>query len=157
MHVVSRARGVEQARSIALQLEYDWKPEGGFVRSRMADRYLSKSPLQEAFDWPSDVSMSQQISIGDEQQWRMHFDVKSVTPSDELVRRVGEGLDSMRYWTRQPGSNQWISHQEGHRVALDVSAIPGAGGLHYGLELKVSAEREWPGWSPGLTPRSDRS
>lgn len=138
LHVVGRLRGVEQARSVALHLEYDWKPEGGFIRSRMADRYLPKSALQSAVDWPGDLVMSQQFSVGDAQQWRMRFDVQSATPAEEMVRRIGEGVDRLPGWRRDPGSTRWVSHQEGQRVALDAIAAPGPSAGAYGLELKIS-------------------
>lgn len=138
LHVVERLRGADQARSVALHLEYDWKPAGVFVRSRMADRYLPKSELQKAVDWPSDLAMSQQFSVGDEQQWRMRFDVRSATPAEELVRRIGRGVDSLPGWKRQRGRDQWISDQEGRRVALDATAIPGSSVSAYALEIKVS-------------------
>jgi transcriptional regulator GlxA family with amidase domain len=40
LDVVDRLRGTDVARSTALHLEYDWKPEGGLVRTRMADRSM---------------------------------------------------------------------------------------------------------------------
>lgn len=40
LHVVARVQGVERARTVALHLEYDWSPDEGFVRARLADRYL---------------------------------------------------------------------------------------------------------------------
>jgi putative intracellular protease/amidase len=142
LHVVDRLRGVEQARSVALHLEYDWKPEGGFVRSRMADRYLSKSDLQKAVDWPKDIVLSQRVSIGDEQYWQSRFDVKSSTPADDLMRRIGRGLDSLPGWTREPGKDRWISFQDGHRVALDVAAPPGSSLREYSLELNMSVQTD---------------
>lgn len=142
LHVVARLRGNEQAQSVALHLEYDWKPEGGFVRSRMADRYLPKSALQKAVDWPKDLAMSQDLSIGDEQHWRMSFNVTSATPADELLQRIAKSLGNMAGWTRQPGSNSWISEQEGRRVALSLGTTPGSSAQDYHLELRVRTQAD---------------
>ncbi len=49
LHVVAEIRGMKVARSVAMRLEYDWKPEQGFVRGKMADRNLR---LPATFDLP---------------------------------------------------------------------------------------------------------
>src|SRR5262249_34611230 len=41
-HVPDRLEGRGNARSIALGLEYDWRPEGGYARGAMADKYLRR-------------------------------------------------------------------------------------------------------------------
>lgn len=139
LHLVERLRGAEQARSVALRLEYDWQPDGGFIRSRMADRYLSIAALQEAVDWPEDIAVSEQFSVGDEQQWRMRFHINSPTPAEELVRRIGRGLDSLPAWTRQASLDRWDSHQENRRVALGVTATPGTDPREYQLDFELAA------------------
>lgn len=142
LHVVARLRGVKQARSIALHLEYDWKPDGGFVRSRMADRYLPKAELQKAVDWPGDLDMSQQFSLGDEQQWHMRFDVRTAMTAAQFVQRIGDGIVSLPGWRRDRGGGQWSSDQEGRRVSLVATTIPGLSADAYELELKVSVAPE---------------
>ena len=144
LHVVGRLRGVEAARSVALHLEYDWKPEGGFVRSRLADRYLPKAELQKAVDWPADLAMHQLSSVGDDRQWRMRFGVQSATSADELVARIGRGIDGLPGWVRDGGRNHWLSEQDGHRVALEVAATPGAAATSYELEIRVRVSGEDP-------------
>ncbi len=141
LHVVARLRGEDKARSVALHLEYDWKPEGGFVRSRMADRYVPKS-LEASVDWPKDLSMAQELSIGDEQQWRMRFHVTSATPADDLLQRIAKGMDSTPGWTQQPGANRWVSDQEDRHVMLSVETSPGAGAQDYQLELRVHTQAD---------------
>lgn len=140
LHLVARLRGSEQAQSVALHLEYDWKPEGGFVRSRMADRYLPKSALQKAVDWPKDLSMSQEFSVGDEQQWRMRFHVTSATPAEELLQRIAKGLDRMPGWTHQPGAYRWISEQEARHVTLSLGTTPLSSARDYQLEFRVRTQ-----------------
>lgn len=138
LHVVGRLRGVDAARSVALHLEYAWKPEGGFVRSRLADRYLPKAALQKAVDWPADLVMRQQFSIGDDHQWSMRFDVVSATPAAELVQRIGRGVESLAGWTHEPGRDRWVSDKQGQRVALYALAVPGPTAASYMLELKIA-------------------
>lgn len=139
LHLVARIRGVEQARSVALHLEYDWDPEGGFVRSRMADRYIPTS-LESAVAWPADLSMEKVLGIGDERQWRLRLDVTSAVSAGNLLQRIGDGMDSLPGWARDPDAYRWTREQEGRRVALSLATTPGADARHYGLEVQVLAE-----------------
>ena len=141
LHVVARQQGQEKAQSVALHLEYDWKPEGGFVRSRMADRYLPES-LASSVDWPKYPSMSQEFSIGDEQQWHIRFHVTSDTPADELLQRIANGMDSAPGWTQQPGANRWVSDQEVRQVTLSFDTTAGVGSQDYQLDLHVSTQAD---------------
>lgn len=138
LHIVERVRGAEKARSVALHLEYDWNPEGGFVRSHMADRYVPAS--LDAVDWPKDLVMKRDISIGDEYQWHIRFHVTSATTAEELLQRIAKGMDSAPGWTHQPGSHRWLSEQEEKRVAISFDSTPGNSAQDYELHLRVHAE-----------------
>lgn len=140
LHIVARAQGTERAQSVAMHLEYEWKPDGGFVRSRMADRHVPRS--LETVDWPEDLVMHKDVSIGDERQWRMRFDVTSATPAEDLVRRIATVMDRAPGWSREPRANRWTSRQEGRRVALLLETMPGSSAQDYQLELRVHAEEE---------------
>src|SRR5690606_19498391 len=92
LHVVERLRGTDQARSVAMRLEYDWQPDGGFVRSLMADRYAPKE-LESAVDWPADMAIRTDVSVGDRHQWRSVYQVTSATKGTELLQRIAKGMD----------------------------------------------------------------
>lgn len=136
LHVVDSLRGTGQARSVALRLEYDWKPEGGFVRSRMADRYLPQA-LETAVDWPKDMAIRNDVSLGDDRQWRTVYHVTSATPAAELMQRIAKGMEGMPGWSRQPGTYRWTSKQEGRQVWLAFETAPEAEANTYRLELRV--------------------
>lgn len=138
LHIVAKVRGTEKARSVALHLEYDWNPDGGFVRSRMADRYVPAA-LETAVDWPKDLAMRKDFAIGDEQQWRMHFDVATATPAADLMQRIASAMDGIDGWTRQAGTDRWTSEQEGRKVTLAFDTAPGATEQSYTLDLRVQA------------------
>ena len=40
LHLIARVLGLGAAQSAALEMEYDWRPSGQFVRSALADRFL---------------------------------------------------------------------------------------------------------------------
>jgi len=141
LHVVARVRGTEQARSVALHLEYDWKPDGGFVRSRMADRHVPKA-LETSIEWPEGLAMSNEVSVGDERQWLLRFHVTSATPADDLLQRIAKGMDGVPGWTRRPGGHRWHSEQEGRGVMLALDTTAGTGAQDYRLELRVQEETD---------------
>ena len=40
LHVIERLFGKGDAQVVATSLEYDWRPDGGYVRAMLADRHL---------------------------------------------------------------------------------------------------------------------
>lgn len=136
LHVVDTLRGTDEARTVAFRLEYDWKPEGGFVRSRMADRYWPRA-LEAAVDWPDDMKIRTEVSLGDERQWRTVYLVTTATPAVELLQDIAVGMQGMPGWTRIAGSYRWTSEREGRHVELSLGTTPGADAGTYRLELRV--------------------
>ena len=74
LHLVSQVLGQDRARTVALHLEYDWDPAGGFVRANMADRML---PHNE-YHWPEGILFDRLSALGDEQHWQIKY--QAITP-----------------------------------------------------------------------------
>ena len=136
LHVVARVRGTDQARTVAMHLEYDWKSEGGFVRTRMADRYIPAN-LQEVVQWPKDMKIDQISAFGDETQWQARYHVSSTTGAKALLDRVGKGVSGVAGWTRDGNAYRWTSQQEGHRVTMQFQTTPGTSAKEYELEVTI--------------------
>ena len=136
LHVVARVRSTEAARSVAMALEYDWKSDGGFVRSRMADRYIPKN-LNEVVQWPKDMQIDPLSSFGDEAQWQSHFHITSATSPKALLNSISAGVDHVGGWTRDGQAYRWTSQQEGHRVTMEFQTKPGTSAKEYDLELTI--------------------
>lgn len=136
LHLVARLRGTEFARTTAMHLEYDWKPEGGFVRSRMADRYTPQK-LYAQVEFPKDMKIDEIYGYGDEHQWRSRYRVTSATPAAGFVDRLAAGIQHFGGWTRQGKDTRWTSHQEGHEVKLTVSTAPGKTAGTYEVEVDI--------------------
>ncbi|MGH8084613.1 MAG: DJ-1/PfpI family protein [Lysobacter sp.] len=139
LHVVARMRGTEVARSTALHLEYDWQPEGGFIRSLMADRYM---PGLRDVVWPENTKFDRSISVGDEQTWRMHFDVTSPAGQDVLMELIANGVQSTGDWTRKGGTDayRWEGELENRHVVLEFKATPSDTEEHFELEVMIDAD-----------------
>lgn len=86
LHVVGRLRGEAAARSVALHLEYDWSPDGGFVRGLMADQFIRlPSP---AIEFPEDTQLTRVASVGDRKYWEIEYRVRSALAPDDLVALI---------------------------------------------------------------------
>jgi hypothetical protein len=42
LHIVEKLEGKYKAQTVALNLEYDWKPDDNYARASLADKYLKK-------------------------------------------------------------------------------------------------------------------
>lgn len=105
LHIVAKLRNEEAARAVALHLEYDWDPQGGFVRARMADRHL---PDLRNVVWPRDMKSQQLISIGDLSSWRKRYRITSATPPGALLALMQDDLVA-EGWQPDPteGTHAW--------------------------------------------------
>lgn len=143
LHVVSRLRGEDKARSVALHLEYDWRPDHGFVRGRMADRLM---PTLRGVAWPQDMSVEQLYSLGDENQWRQRLKVHTATPAEGIMQLIANDLDNDKQWRRDPsaGGHAWQragTHKPGR---FSMTLLPGAGAQEFELVLEMQREATAP-------------
>jgi putative intracellular protease/amidase len=87
LHLVAEVRGLKAARSVAMHLEYDWKPEQGFVRGKMADRYMR---LPANFSLPPGTQLSRVTSLGDTLTWEAEYAVESELTPEAFLAQIRE-------------------------------------------------------------------
>lgn len=143
LHVVAKIRGTDEARTTAFHLEYDWKPDGGFVRSRFADRYLMKQSFQAAVEWPKDANFDEYVSAGDMDRWNLRYHVVSSTPAADLMARLDAGAVKTGSW-KATGPHQWSNQQEGRNITLTFATRPGGDATHYDLDMTLVASPKAP-------------
>lgn len=137
LHVIGRLRGEDVARATALHLEYDWRPDGGFVRTRMADRYLPE--LKDA-PWPRDTRFEQVIAIGDTRHWRVRYRVTGPAEPEALLSIIDRSVDALPGWERDataPG-HRWKNFIDQHPLTLAFVTHPSAIGEGYELEAAIT-------------------
>ena len=138
LHVVARLRGVEVARSTAVHLEYDWKPEGGFVRSLLADRYL---PNLNDVRWPADAKFEDRYAYGDRDHWRARFLVRTAMKPKELLAVIAAKMGQAPEWKKDAAGAVWHAQQEGRSLRLAFTTEgDGADGKGYLLDLALDAQ-----------------
>lgn len=143
LHVVSRLRGQDKARSVALHLEYDWRPDHGFVRGRMADRLM---PTLRAVKWPQDMAIEQLYSLGDERQWRQRVNVRTATPTADFMQLIADDLANEKQWRRDGAAtgHVWQHAATDKPARLSMTTHPGATAQEFELEIELQREAAAP-------------
>ena len=100
LHVVERLDGLGAAQSVALSMEYDWRPESGYARGAMADKYLRRLGGVEL---PKDAEVKDGEQKGDRRRWERSWEITGPRLTEEMVSEsVGKTL--ARSWTRTGSS-----------------------------------------------------
>lgn len=137
LHVVARLRGLEIARSTAVHLEYDWNPQGGFVRTLLADRYL---PNLDAIQWPADANFDQRYAYGDREHWRARYVTPTKAKPQELLALIAAGMDKAGGWKKEAEASTWTAQREGRQVRLAFAAGErDAAGKGYVVDVTLDA------------------
>lgn len=125
LHVVAEVLGETQARSVALHLEYDWSPDRGFVRGRLADQY-TRMP-EEKMQFPEGTVIDREYAVGDEKYWEEQYRVSSPWSAVQLLDHMRERaerdktLKVLKLPDRQQLAWQYASRRGGYwRASFDV-------------------------------------
>jgi putative intracellular protease/amidase len=87
LHVVEKLYGRGTAEKVAVNLEYNWDPEGRWVRAQLADMKL-RDLYRAANDWDLDILIHEGTTTAWENRWR----VRTKDAPDALVGAVAEAL-----------------------------------------------------------------
>jgi len=143
LHVVAEIRGMKVARSVAMNLEYDWKPEQGFVRGKMADRYLR---LPATFSLPPGTKIQTVTRVGDTKSWESEYDVESALTAEAFLANIREQVrkDPALAVDEKTGPRQiaWEYPDESGgrwRVTSDASDGPAPG--RFSVVVRLAAAR----------------
>jgi hypothetical protein len=109
LHVIERLEGQGSARAVALGLEYDWRPDSGYARAAMADKYLRRVP---EFDLPKDVLVKNGDQNGDREHWERSWDVSGPGLASQTVVELVNGMLT-QVWTKTGGGGD----QAGQRTS----------------------------------------
>jgi transcriptional regulator GlxA family with amidase domain len=95
LHVIERLFGKGSAQVVATALEYDWRPDGGFVRAMLADRYLGGA--YEAIRQFQRTVVSHE---GTRERWETRWLVRSDLSPQSALARFESALPAAKGWTR---------------------------------------------------------
>jgi putative intracellular protease/amidase len=104
LHVIAKLFGTGYAQGVALGEEYNWTPEGGFVRAALADQEIPELNIDQTGDWHA------QRLEGDTRQWEVAIQGKPKGSAAEFESQVEQALAKGK-WTRvgspTAGGSEW--------------------------------------------------
>lgn len=95
LHVIERLLGKGDAQVAATALEYDWRPDGGYVRAMLADRHLSG-----AYEAARQFDRKVVSHEGDRDRWETRWLVRTDLSPRELLGRLEASIPAAKGWSR---------------------------------------------------------
>jgi putative intracellular protease/amidase len=127
LHVVSKLRGEAAAQMVALNMEYDWHPQGDYARAALADY-----PLRAAFGGnlnlhlPDGYRATVEQTEGNRKSWRAAWRVETGASEADLAGAISQSLQSRLHAEAEPSRNAWrYTDGEGRawRLSLTVTSL----------------------------------
>lgn len=143
LHLLSRMLGRGKAQAVALNMEYDWRPDSRYARAALADRLIPDVNLDRLGDW-SIVSTQ-----GTTETWDIVVRGTSDLSRAELLDRVGQAFAKEGKWAgakrgaatvaSTPRTDWIFSGPDGRRWTgtLGVEAVPGQDN-EYTMTLRIA-------------------
>ncbi len=101
LYVLSKLHGEGKARQVALQMEYDWRPESNFARGALADMVLWKAGINGTL--LRTLKGKMEVTGGTTTQWNQVVTIAGKS-SAEVLAVIDAGIDSSSGWRAQQGS-----------------------------------------------------
>jgi putative intracellular protease/amidase len=130
LHIVEKLNGKYKAQNVALNLEYDWRPNDNYARAALADKYLDKI-FEGNDEGHSSISSVKLLSTeGTKDKWKVEFKVTASITGEE-VKKVIEGIIKKKVdWKKEkdvlPRNSSWVftsSEKENWKGFLEVKPV----------------------------------
>lgn len=171
LHLVETVAGHDIAFVTALNMEYNWQPDGDYARAALADRWLRAMLGRNGFDFGGRVEGWRTVhQEGDRTTWTKAWEFRSSAAPETLMaaveRKLGEtwqkqpsaapktntatppapapGATTSRWSFRDPDGNRWTASAD-LRPPTDTTAP-------YGLVIRLDQA----GTRPAATPARPR-
>lgn len=106
LHVVERLLGKGRAQQVALNMEYDWRPDAPYARAALADgelRRLFGRRLNLEVPGGEYKILSTQ---GTPNRWEVRWEIRTAAPIADLEKGLAEHLTKQGGWTAQAESTK---------------------------------------------------
>jgi putative intracellular protease/amidase len=145
LHVVERILGHGRAQQVALNMEYDWRPDSGFARASLADAELRRifgRRLQ--LKVPAGGTSRVVKTEGTTDRWEARWEVKTTTPLADLRAALTQHLTETGKWTPKSAAGagaprEWTykdADQKTWNAQVDLAPEAGKDG-EYNMAIKV--------------------
>jgi putative intracellular protease/amidase len=106
LHVIAKVSGPARAQMVALNMEYDWKPDGNYARASFADRHI-RAIFGRSLDLglPSEYRSSVAATAGDRTAWKTRWTVETARSMQDLTAAIERALQEQGNWSKQRGGS----------------------------------------------------
>jgi putative intracellular protease/amidase len=94
LYLVSKISGMDRAWAIALNMEYDWRPDSTYARGAFADMKMPD------IDFPDGVRLRTVKAAGDRERWAAHLSVEGTMTAAEVLAHLNRELAGLDNWKR---------------------------------------------------------
>ncbi|MBA0884858.1 DJ-1/PfpI family protein [Flavobacterium sp. BBQ-18] len=111
LHIVEKLKGKPQAQTVAMNLEYDWKPEDNYARASLADKHLKK--IFEGNDEPHPSISSAKLlnTEGNKDKWKVQYELTATTTAEEIEKVMEKMIMQKVDWKKEknilPTNSSW--------------------------------------------------
>jgi len=143
LHLLSEMLGKGRAQAVALNMEYDWRPDSHYARAALADRLIPDINLAGVGDWRT------VRTEGTTDKWDIVVRGTSDLSTAELLDRIGQAFVKEGKWSgvkagaaavSSPARSQWkFSGPDGRpwNGTLSLEAVTGQRG-EYTMTLNIA-------------------
>jgi putative intracellular protease/amidase len=111
LHIVEKLKGKPKAQTVALNLEYDWKPEDNYVRASLADKYLKKIFEGNDEGHPSISSARLLNTEGNKDRWQVEYELTATITAEEIGIEIEKMITQKVNWKKEknilPTNSSW--------------------------------------------------
>lgn len=134
LHVVERLQGRGTAQRVALNLEYDWKPDSSYARASFADL-----PLRQLFgnqlrlQVPQGGKAELLSTQGDRNRWEARWRLETPAPLAELRTALVDHLTQNGGWTPGSTATDWTfadADKKPWKARVELAPEEGAAGTY---------------------------
>lgn len=141
LHLIEKIKGRGLAQQVALNMEYDWRPESGFARASFADRHLrSLFGRRLGLVIPGGGEAKVVSTQGGKDQWEARWEIKTQTPIADLEAELLRYLTEQKWTPKTAGSpREWRFTDEEQKpwsARVDLEPEAGASGT-YRMAIRV--------------------
>jgi len=102
LHIVEKLKGTPKAQTVALNLEYDWKPKDNYARTSLADKYLNKIFEGNDEGHPSISSVKLLNTEGNKDKWEIEYELTGNSTAEEIEKMIEKIIIQKVNWKKEP-------------------------------------------------------
>lgn len=143
LHVIERMLGKARAQQVALNMEYDWRPDGGYARAALADAELRRLFGRRLnLQVPGGGEAKVLNTAGTRDRWEARWEIKTTTPLADLQAALAKFLAETGKWMPQGASpGEWRftdAEKRAWKAAVDLKPAAGKTGEY---QMAIRLER----------------